>query len=116
MIRRPPRSTLFPYTTLFRSHRARSASQFPGWERRLWVRVETEGQQLLHEDSAEWDRQLRNTLGRGSVRSEILGPHLSPVEDLRLLDATELPQLGLGRYQWRHKGPKQSNAFQVRQR
>src|SRR2546430_13619245 len=25
MIRRPPRSTLFPYTTLFRSHRARDA-------------------------------------------------------------------------------------------
>src|SRR5438874_5733291 len=24
MIRRPPRSTLFPYTTLFRSHRRRS--------------------------------------------------------------------------------------------
>src|SRR5256885_5679297 len=24
MIRRPPRSTLFPYTTLFRSHRGRS--------------------------------------------------------------------------------------------
>src|SRR2546425_8669102 len=24
MIRRPPRSTLFPYTTLFRSHRARN--------------------------------------------------------------------------------------------
>src|SRR5438034_7456232 len=24
MIRRPPRSTLFPYTTLFRSHRPRS--------------------------------------------------------------------------------------------
>src|ERR1035437_7435620 len=28
MIRRPPRSTLFPYTTLFRSHNART-----GWER-----------------------------------------------------------------------------------
>src|SRR5688572_30966815 len=27
MIRRPPRSTLFPYTTLFRSCRARQASQ-----------------------------------------------------------------------------------------
>src|SRR5256885_12600994 len=26
MIRRPPRSTLFPYTTLFRSSRSRSAS------------------------------------------------------------------------------------------
>src|SRR2546422_2237171 len=29
MIRRPPRSTLFPYTTLFRSRRARSFSFFP---------------------------------------------------------------------------------------
>src|SRR2546427_3276838 len=27
MIRRPPRSTLFPYTTLFRSHRHRPAHQ-----------------------------------------------------------------------------------------
>ena len=27
MIRRPPRSTLFPYTTLFRSHVAASAGQ-----------------------------------------------------------------------------------------
>ena len=79
------------------------------------VRVETEGQQLLREESAEWEQQLRNTLGRGSVRSEILGPHVSPAEDPRLLDATELPQLGLGQYQWRHKGPKQSNAFQVQQ-
>src|SRR2546428_12258397 len=26
MIRRPPRSTLFPYTTLFRSHRAREGA------------------------------------------------------------------------------------------
>src|SRR3989442_3031825 len=30
MIRRPPRSTLFPYTTLFRSHRPRSAPGHPG--------------------------------------------------------------------------------------
>src|SRR2546422_7957436 len=29
MIRRPPRSTLFPYTTLFRSRRGRDAHQFP---------------------------------------------------------------------------------------
>src|SRR2546422_3207784 len=27
MIRRPPRSTLFPYTTLFRSHRAHAGAQ-----------------------------------------------------------------------------------------
>src|SRR5215510_16139641 len=29
MIRRPPRSTLFPYTTLFRSHRARTSRLDP---------------------------------------------------------------------------------------
>src|SRR2546422_5054242 len=29
MIRRPPRSTLFPYTTLFRSHRHGGAGQGP---------------------------------------------------------------------------------------
>src|SRR2546430_8137398 len=29
MIRRPPRSTLFPYTTLFRSHRRRAAVECP---------------------------------------------------------------------------------------
>src|SRR5229473_6107661 len=32
MIRRPPRSTLFPYTTLFRS-RAAAAGRPPGWRR-----------------------------------------------------------------------------------
>src|SRR5688572_31443656 len=41
MIRRPPRSTLFPYTTLFRSHRGPSRSlsmSCPGCPpgRRLW--------------------------------------------------------------------------------
>src|SRR3712207_8193217 len=30
MIRRPPRSTLFPYTTLFRSERAAAAAAGPG--------------------------------------------------------------------------------------
>src|SRR2546421_3287007 len=37
MIRRPPRSTLFPYTTLFRSVRAREAGHAP--ERRGGGRV-----------------------------------------------------------------------------
>src|SRR2546422_6822146 len=36
MIRRPPRSTLFPYTTLFRSHLARGADD----EGRSLLRVE----------------------------------------------------------------------------
>src|SRR3712207_7722421 len=38
MIRRPPRSTLFPYTTLFRSHRAAVAGQL-GRQRRDLARV-----------------------------------------------------------------------------
>src|SRR2546425_8565809 len=38
MIRRPPRSTLFPYTTLFRSAEAR-----PGGARRLGARVDRQG-------------------------------------------------------------------------
>src|SRR3712207_9205490 len=31
MIRRPPRSTLFPYTTLFRSGRSRATPCSPSW-------------------------------------------------------------------------------------
>src|SRR5436190_13811495 len=33
MIRRPPRSTLFPYTTLFRSRPARSTPRSSTWSR-----------------------------------------------------------------------------------
>src|SRR5438445_7350113 len=43
MIRRPPRSTLFPYTTLFRSGRRdaeHEESVRPGAGRRLWVAEE----------------------------------------------------------------------------
>src|SRR3989449_2548445 len=38
MIRRPPRSTLFPYTTLFRSHSSRGGGLVPGTSRRLGER------------------------------------------------------------------------------
>src|SRR5256885_12929866 len=35
MIRRPPRSTLFPYTTLFRSHEAHASRHHLGERRRV---------------------------------------------------------------------------------
>src|SRR5207302_5896325 len=35
MLRRPPRSTLFPYTTLFRSRRNRASREPPFWNRLL---------------------------------------------------------------------------------
>src|SRR5256884_5175270 len=49
MIRRPPRSTLFPYTTLFRSRVARHPSRWPGRRlRELQRRGEGRGRLLLH--------------------------------------------------------------------
>src|SRR2546422_8531383 len=45
MIRRPPRSTLFPYTTLFRSEKFRKADssrlKVPGNDNRKWERTGT---------------------------------------------------------------------------
>src|SRR5256885_11027604 len=36
MIRRPPRSTLFPYTTLFRSRNAAKVTSLEGLHARVW--------------------------------------------------------------------------------
>src|SRR3989441_3834350 len=49
MIRRPPRSTLFPYTTLFRSHSPEVGSQR--------VRDPREGQQRAEHGEQRADRQ-----------------------------------------------------------
>src|SRR3712207_9528813 len=43
MIRRPPRSTLFPYTTLFRSRRRDEATPVGGDEQQLGPGLEREG-------------------------------------------------------------------------
>src|SRR2546422_8708400 len=43
MIRRPPRSTLFPYTTLFRSHRVRGGARIPAGRRLPRDRLERLG-------------------------------------------------------------------------
>src|SRR5438034_7834743 len=48
MIRRPPRSTLFPYTTLFRSHRAREDAHRDRGRNRF--RVSRRGHRLLPGD------------------------------------------------------------------
>src|SRR3712207_8259487 len=68
MIRRPPRSTLFPYTTLFRSYQAHPGilDALAAW---------------LHGRGAR-----RRRLGRGAV---------SPA-DACLLQGAALPRLGLG--------------------
>src|SRR5436305_7641653 len=50
MIRRPPRSTLFPYTTLFRSDRRRSSRGFP---RGLLLRRVRPGRERSEEHTSE---------------------------------------------------------------
>src|SRR3712207_8256287 len=64
MIRRPPRSTLFPYTTLFRSRRYREAyfDVFPGvWRHGDWITIGADGTCVITGRSDA-------TLNRGGVR------------------------------------------------
>src|SRR5256884_5456362 len=67
MIRRPPRSTLFPYTTLFRSLRAQ------GWRVGLYSsphlispceRITVDGVPIGEDAFAEWTTQLRSHIER----------------------------------------------------
>src|SRR2546430_12415505 len=60
MIRRPPRSTLFPYTTLFRSQSARPDEKQDRAETFAYLR----GQSSLHDD------QFQNVLRSRALRSE----------------------------------------------
>src|SRR2546425_8439326 len=77
MIRRPPRSTLFPYTTLFRSH-AQQAGVLPADRRRgdgnVAVRAPAENDGVLVEPQA--------VAGIGAFRSE---EHTSELQSLAYL-------------------------------
>src|SRR5690242_21362624 len=79
MTRRPPSSTLFPYTTLFRSPRAGERQQPSVPERRHGPSLEGRGQELRrrgraarrHVDSAQrLQRQVRQRRVRVQPRSE----------------------------------------------
>src|SRR5438045_5243079 len=79
MLRRPPSSTLFPYTTLFRSLRARDGARNDALPEHL----------LLLEEALRRDvgagRSFRNVAGgdeHGDVRSE---EHTSELQSLRHL-------------------------------
>src|SRR5258708_31534294 len=72
MIRRPPRSTLFPYTTLFRST-AHLCAQFDLRNRRELAKeaqpcIDVLRQRLAHHDL--WKRNRRSTGGTSASRSE----------------------------------------------
>src|SRR3712207_8952030 len=63
MIRRPPRSTLFPYTTLFRSIRAKDDAGGGASRRRLWPTVDVVGlrPQRLFQPEGQQRRDRKST-------------------------------------------------------
>src|SRR2546422_7582290 len=61
MIRRPPRSTLFPYTTLFRSRIHRSRSYREGCAGRLSCRCPGLACSRAWRSSFTWDRSEEHT-------------------------------------------------------
>src|SRR2546421_2463867 len=79
MIRRPPRSTLFPYTTLFRSSPCRRRFATPGCETRrsrsCWSRVS-------RNHSTDRRRKRLGTLVRAIPRSEEHTSELQSRSDL----------------------------------
>src|SRR2546425_12882739 len=79
MIRRPPRSTLFPYTTLFRSHRGRRPAPD------AWLFI------AQHEDGvADLELGMHDTLAvRAGDAHQLLGPQRALVEVDRLCPVTD---------------------------
>src|SRR3712207_8803780 len=63
MIRRPPRSTLFPYTTLFRSLLALGAGDADGAGRHLLAPRRAARAVALHDRAADLPRPARHLLG-----------------------------------------------------
>src|SRR3712207_9562299 len=81
MIRRPPRSTLFPYTTLFRSQHTKQVTDLfqaieeqPGFCYRLGVDV---GRTICHEDlKSQYDAVVYAVGASGSKRLDVPGEDL----------------------------------------
>src|SRR5260221_4569053 len=98
MIRRPPRSTLFPYTTLFRSHCAHSVpsaawrSKWPWTSEPKSRSSSANGGEPRRSRSAEPTSELQShsdlvcrlLLGKKNRRSELLPPRIQRQERRRL--------------------------------
>src|SRR5256886_14059557 len=89
MIRRPPRSTLFPYTTLFRSHERRLARARHARDR------DEQAQRKLHGEVAEVvltradERELALRVGRAASwwdRDPQLAPQVAAREGVRVVE------------------------------
>src|SRR5260370_22149567 len=93
MIRRPPRSTLFPYTTLFRSTHRRAAARAaaaadrrgPRWQRRL-----RRSEEHTSELQSHLNLVCRLLLEKKKMNTKALSIHVSTT----LIVASEQPGLG----------------------
>src|SRR2546425_3851036 len=81
MIRRPPRSTLFPYTTLFRSSHEERTPLGSGRVAHLHIRQERQQEEEPGEDVATFGHPC-DGLGAERVRSE---EHTSELQSLAYL-------------------------------
>src|SRR2546426_2927617 len=72
MIRRPPRSTLFPYTTLFRSHMSDHSEEVYGPDRaeRLLAMLRALAERIQALDRTGGLLERLNSLGQRAQRSE----------------------------------------------
>src|SRR5205809_5122093 len=61
MIRRPPRSTLFPYTTLFRSHGGRDPASWARWVRPVRGRPDRPRARAVERDRCRRRRDRKST-------------------------------------------------------
>src|SRR2546429_7158430 len=69
MIRRPPRSTLFPYTTLFRSQQLLELTRDQGRnERPSWA---PDGRHLVLESTRSGERQIRSEEHTSELQSRL---------------------------------------------
>src|SRR3712207_8004361 len=85
MIRRPPRSTLFPYTTLFRSRLEAMAVREPGALHQQPVPVATGTVGVIGEIEQAETRRSRSALRRGPWPSRRSEEHTSELQSRQYL-------------------------------
>src|SRR5260370_24691723 len=90
MIRRPPRSTLFPYTTLFRS-KSQNNTEFAAASSRGWDRWRLSFEDVFNERFGDSSRSLKTSSNRSEEHTSELQSHLNLVCRL-LLEKKKTPR------------------------
>src|SRR2546430_17010826 len=95
MIRRPPRSTLFPYTTLFRSHPQSAAAVLEALAKlpldEAPARESVYARAALRLDAAGAERVLLDRLGRSLRARQSLGAGIESLGRIRSRGGPPLP-------------------------